>query len=185
MICAKHITGIACRDEIIKLTNREGRTLYYFENPERKRVTFNIPTGEWQTDNDLTRLRRPLIYVCPKLPKPDKTGDIKPLKYFVEDNPNKCSIDVKTGNVIIDKSIFEKDIPFLCFVLFHENGHFFYKGGTFSGEACCDIFAAKKMMERGYNPSQIYFAQEFCLSEKSIERKDFLYNWLKKVKCYE
>ena len=180
----ERVTGFESRDNTIKVCGENGRTLYYFQNPLQKRVTFNLPQGNWNTESELRELKRSLKYVCPKLPPPTKKPIVKSLSYEVGNNPNKCSIDTKTGKVLIDKSIAKKDIPFLTFVLFHENGHFFYTGGG-EGENFCDIWAGKKMLERGYNPSQIYFAQEFCLSEKSIDRKDYLYNWLKKVKCYE
>mgnify|MGYP003346752442 FL=1 len=78
----------------------------------------------------------------------------------------------------------------MVFVLFHENGHFFYGGekhGTkayFDNEHYCDCYAAKKMLERGFNPSQCLFAVEMCLSEEdsSRDRKDRMFDFLKRVK---
>lgn len=177
-------TGFFSSDAVIRVTGNGGKVLYYFKNPERKRITFNLPAGQWQTESELGRLKNPLRYVCPPLPHPNRKTSVKPLYYSVEANPNKCSIDTKTGNVVIDNSLAKKDIPFLTFVLFHENAHFYYRGGGMN-ENYCDVWAACQMLKRGYNPSQIYFAQEFCLSERSVGRKDYLYNFLKQVKCYE
>lgn len=177
--------GFVCFDKVIRVNALDGRLLYYFNNAKRKRVAFNLPKGVWLTDNNIKPLKRPLTYLAPKLPRADRHHTKQVMNFEVGHNPNKCSIDTHTGNVIIDYSIIQKDIPFVVFILFHEAGHFLYKGGTVKGELLCDCYAAKQMLRRGYNPSQINFAQEFCLSEKSHERKDGLYNFLKKVKSKE
>lgn len=181
------VTGFESRDKTIRVTAPDGRTLYYFNNPKRKRVTFNLPSGEWETNSRLERLKRPLKYRTLKLPPHTRHGKIVPLHYEVGDNPNKCSIETSTGHVLIDEALARKDIPFLTFVLFHENAHFHYAGGTLRGESLCDCWSAKQMLRRGYNPSQINYAQEYCLKERGVSRrrKDILYKWLKKVKVYE
>lgn len=176
------VTGYRTQDEIITVLDEEGKTFYYYENPNRQQIFFNLSCGLFFTDNEMQKLQRPIKYICPNLPKPDKNIIPVEMEFFVTDNPSKASIDVATGNVIIDHSIHEKERPFKCFVLLHEVGHNYYNGGTH--EHLCDIFAAKTMLEKfGFNPSQVYLAQEFCLSENSVNRKDFLYNYLKKVKA--
>lgn len=177
----KVVTGYKTTDEEIMIIDSDEREFYYYHNPLQKTVCFNLPIGEYFTENEIIKLRRPIKYICPPLPKPDKDLIPQEMNFFVTDNPHKASIDVSTGDVIIDHSINEKEKPFKCFVLLHEVGHNYYNGGTH--EHFCDIFAAKTMLEKlGFNPSQVYLAQEFCLSENSINRKDFLYNYLKKVK---
>lgn len=178
------VQGFECFDSLIRITDEHGRTLYYFNNPERKRITFNLPSGTWYSENHLTKLKRPLKYISPPLPAPTKRVPLKMPKYSIEPNPHKCSVNVRTGEVIIDPHINAKDIPFLMLILFHEAGHNYYEGGGI-GENYCDIFAATQMLKRGYNPSQINYAQEFCLGERSLNRKDYLFNFLKKVKVYE
>lgn len=187
IVCNK-VDGFECFDEgLIKVIDRAGNTIYLFDNEDGERITFNLPEGNWLTDNEIYRLKKPLTYISPELPKPDKNIPIRKLHFIVKKNPNKCSIDVRTGRVIIDYSIDEKEYPFKAYILYHECGHFLYKGGPWEQEAKCDIFAAKHMLEDGFNFSQITYAQELCLgnSDSSENRKNYLYNWLKKVQVYE
>jgi hypothetical protein len=50
-------------------------------------------------------------------------------------------------------------------IYYHELGHHWY-----ITESKADLFAAKKMLELGFNPSQIQLAVLDSLSEKSIDR---------------
>jgi len=173
------ITGYTTTDNLISVMDKAGNPFYYYENPKGKKIWFNLPVGVFYSENDLTETR-PAKYITPELPEADKNIIPKEMEFIVCDNPNKASIDVKTGKVFIDHSINEKAIPFKTFVFFHEVGHNYYTGGIH--EHYCDIFAASEMLKRGFNKSQIYLANEFCLSDNAIDRKDYLYNWLKKVK---
>lgn len=182
-ILNREVTGFECEESHIEIFDDSGKTFYLYHNPSEKLILFNLPCGIFFTENNVEKRKKPLRYVCPELPKPDKKIIPKEMNFRVTDNPSKASIDVKTGDVIIDYSIDEKERPFKCFVLLHEVGHNYYNGGTH--EHFCDIFAAKMMLEKfGFNPSQVYLAQEFCLSERSINRKDFLYDYLNRVKRY-
>lgn len=177
----REITGFKCSDAELFIFDEQGRTFYYFDNVKGGKITFNLPKGNFSTLCEVEKLSRPVKYICPALPKPDKKIIPLEMNFEIVDNPNKVSIDVKTGDVFIDPSIAEMETPFFNFVLFHEVGHNYYNGGEH--EHFCDIFAAKMMLEKyGFNPSQCYLAQEFCLSENSIDRKNFLYNYLLKVK---
>lgn len=180
----EQVTGYRTNDTEIKIYDENGSIFYLYHNPKNKTVLFNLSCGNFFTLNNLVELKRPLEYICPALPKPDKNIIPKEMNFYVADNPSKASIDVKTGDVIIDYSIEEKEKPFKCFVFLHEVGHNYYNGGEH--EHYCDIFAAKTMLEKyGFNPSQIYLAHEFCLSDNSMNRKDFLFNYLKKVTRHE
>ena len=187
-IVCKQVEGFECFDmDVIRVYDKASRVLYLFDNEEGERITFNLPEGVWNTSNNLYRLKRPLTYVCPELAKPDKNIPIRKLRFETKRNPNKCSIDVRTGSVIIDYEIDEKEYPFKAFILYHECGHFLYKGGPWQQERKCDAFAAYHMLKDGFNFSQITYAQELCLgdSESSENRKNYLYDWLKKVEVYE
>lgn len=188
----KNIAGFSCNDETICVKGKSGKVLYYFSNPQRKQITFNLIAGKWYTENKLVKLNKPLKYICPELAPATIKREAKKFKFRVGNNPNKCTIDFSKkefADVLIDEEINEKDIPLFCFVMFHENGHFFY-GGTPDGEMYaknehyCDCYAAKHMLENGFNPSQCLFAVELCLSESDIARgrKGKLFNWLKRVK---
>jgi len=190
------ITGFKCSDSVIDIRSRDGRGLYYMKNPKQNEISFNLIAGEWVTRNELEKLKKPLVYVCPPLPQRTVFRKIKLFDFRVGNNPNKCTIDFSKGkeaDVFLDYEIAEQDIPQLTFVLYHENGHFFYGGkesGTkayFDNEHYCDVYAAKNMLERGFNPSQCIYGCELCLSEAehSKERKDRLFDWLKRVKVKE
>ena len=52
-------------------------------------------------------------------------------------------------------------------------GHHFYKA-----EKYADWFATKKMLNYGFNPSQIKMTALTSLSEKSIDRKEAIFDML-------
>lgn len=179
------VTGYKTNDREIRIYDEEGDLFYLYDNPTGRTIAFNLSCGEFFTENDIEELPRAIKYVCPELPKPDKNIIPKEMTFHVGYVPQKARIDVNRGIVLIDNTINEKSKPFKAFVLLHEVGHNFYNGGVH--EHYCDIFAAKQMLEKfGFNQSQVYLAHEFCLSDatKSINRKDYLHNYLQKVKRY-
>lgn len=186
------VNGFFCFEPEIRIEGLNGKTLYYFKNPERKKVCFNLIVGKWKTENKIEKLPKPIIYKTPKLEVPTVKREIKPFRLFVCQNPNKCTIDFSGkyfADVFIDYEIANQSIPFFTFVMFHENGHFFYGDSKndkeyLSNEHKCDCYAAKNMLEYGFNPSQCLFAVEMCLSESlmSRKRKDLIFDWLKKCK---
>jgi len=171
-------TGFWSNDPCI-LINAGGNTFYYMENDTCRRITFNLPQGEYDVKSDIKPLARPLRYKCPKLPEREKMIPIKEIEVRIGRNKNKASIDVRSGAILID-SQFIKNICEQKFISGHELGHFLYRT-----EWKCDLFSAKLMLENGYNPSQCFYSNAFCLSDKQEERKDILLTWLKKVKVYE
>lgn len=164
---------------LIEILDNRGLPFYFFRNDDRKEIIFNMPSGIYFLNGcDVTYNGSPLKYICPPLPKPEKKIDIvEHLEIEVAENPNKASIDIKTGHVIIDKSFMNNEIPFVHFILFHELGHFLY-----STEWKCDVFSACQMLKLGFNPSQCFYANSICLSERQAERKSILFNYLKKIK---
>ena len=88
-------------------------------------------------------------------------------------------IDIKKilKNRDIDFSIKNKTRAEQTFVMFHELGHYYYKT-----ESHCDLFASYHMLKQGFNPSQLYFSVNGCLSDNSIDRKNHVLNFAKKVK---
>ena len=137
-----------------------------------------MPEGLYNTINYITELKRPLVYICPSLPTPEKTIPIKDITISRGNNPHKASIEVKTGEISLDDSY--TDPCEIAFILGHEIGHFLYKT-----EWKCDLYSCNEMLKRGYNPSQCLYNQNFCLSDKQDERKKIVNDWLEKVKCYE
>jgi len=188
------VSGFCSFDSVISITDQRGRPFYYFRNPNRNRVTFNLPAGIYYTDNRVKRLNKALRYELPELPKPNRwMKRPEDFELKVEDNPNKCSVYLEKGIIIIDPALIELPQPMLTHVLQHELGHYQYgaKGQASRKdkmfyEVCCDKFAAKQMCEHlGYNPSQSFYSTNICLSEGQAERKQELYNYLKQAKAYE
>lgn len=190
------ITAFSCSDPIIHITNENGKTLYYFENTKGIKVEFNlIPSKNngWFSDNELEKLDRVICYVSPPLQPAKIRRKLKPLVVRVAENPNKCTVDFSNDDYVDmhtdPKLWYDSAIPFLVFIQFHEQGHFKWgneKPNTkeyFIAESNCDKFACKKMLEKGFNPSQCLFAVELSLSEgeSSRWRKDEIFKFLKKV----
>ncbi len=177
----EEIKGFESNDPIIEILDNSGNRFYYLENLNYERVTFNLPTGLYYTDCDLTALKKPLKYVTPKLPIREKHIRVhKNIKTYDKENPNKASINVSKGFIIIDPEYISGNIPREVFIKFHEHGHYYYKT-----EWKCDVFSASEMLKRGYNPSQCYYSSAFCLSDNQNERKDILLNFLEKTICHE
>src|SRR6476620_2894304 len=87
------ITGFKSADNIIRIYDKDDRTLYYFENPTNEDICFNLIRGEWFTDNNLTKLSKPLVYITPPIAEPEINREVKPMNIRVGENPNKCTID--------------------------------------------------------------------------------------------
>jgi hypothetical protein len=143
---------------------------------------FNLPKGRFLVSGEVKEL--PFSYK--KIDFPD-FDNVKPLKalniVFVDNYPNKCSVWLDTGKVVADTNF--KYLPSFVFmyIMFHEVGHFYFRGNGDLSEIQCDTFARKKMIECGYNPSQIDLAIQVTLSNNSDlsrERKKISFNQLKK-----
>lgn len=104
--------------------------------------------------------------------------DIDLPKFERENNPELKSIEAglighspalvfaKQGRVIIDKEKFAKmPPPVRLFVLLHEMGHRHY-----TTEHYCDIFALKKFLEMGFNPSTAFLSLSRILDTKEGKR---------------
>lgn len=183
LINISEITGFESNDLFIEVLDFAGREFYYFENPNGNRITFNLPPGEYFFTCNAKKLVRALRYVCPELPKPEKKIKVKELKdedIMFGENIRKASFDNKAGKMFMDNSFKDKTIPQIRLVMGHELGHNYYYT-----ESLCDIYSAKTMLDAGFNPSQCYYANAFCLSDSNGKRKEALYKFLKLVKCYE
>lgn len=176
----KNKTGYCCSDDVIIILYN-GNPFYYFENPSENEVRFNLPPLplEFSTENDIDKLKKPVEYIYPPLPKRQKFKSINEnFTIEVRDNPNKASVNVSRAYIILDPKFLEDPLPFQIFVLGHEISHNLY-----FDECSCDIYSAYMMLEKGYNPSQCLYANYFCLSntDKTKQRKTDYSNWLKQV----
>lgn len=166
-------TGFATKDVKIEIYTPDGKPCYIVNNYKGLHE-FNLPKGEYLTDNNLMKLYSPVIFDIPKMPTPNrhvpipKTG----LKIFYRNNPNKASINCKAGILIFDHAIRELPKFQQDFIKFHEIAHQYYGGYNYKtqpkeymqAEINCDTFAAICMLLKGYNPTQSYLTVKHSLS---------------------
>lgn len=176
-------TGFKVRDPNVPIVIRDDRGFLFYstEDTVPRTLFFNLPEGCYFVDSGMfTEMNSPFVYTLLKLPPaqrwfyPNVGGfDIK-----VVSNPNKCSIDWKGRQILIDHSFRDKPWPEIDFIISHEIGHKYYPGQKSitdnAGEKAADMFAYNRMIKKGYNPLQIGYAQLDSLSGKQIDRKDLL-----------
>jgi len=177
------VQGFTSNSKVIRVDVKNTlHPFYYFQNNKEEQVTFNLPDGFEYDFKCICEPCKPVEYICPPLPKREKF--IMPLsfdeyKIFVEDNPHKAQVNILKGIIKLDKGFFNEPIPMMYHVLFHEIGHNLY-----FAEWKCDVFAANEMLKIGFNPSQCFYSDYFCLSnsENNKKRRENFRNWLFNVK---
>lgn len=144
---------------------------------EGKRLFFNLPKGEYLIKGFIQRLAKPIENDVIELPEPERIKPLRNYRIVYKNNPNKCTIYYNIRLIVFDIA-FKKYPKFIRDnIYFHEIGHHYYKS-----EHLADLFAAKKMLEKGYNKSQIGLTSLLTLSEKSDYRKSFIFEKLKNIK---
>ena len=133
---------------------------------ENKPLEFNVPAGVWQYNGNFIKLPFPVSVKNVALPLKERNITLK--RYDIEfgSNPNKCTIFYERGIILFDNSFLSKPLYVKYLIYFHELGHHWY-----ITESKADLYAAKKLLELGFNPSQIQMGILNSLSEKSIERQ--------------
>jgi hypothetical protein len=131
-----------------------------------KKHEFNLPAGIYKYDGSFIKLDRPVP--VKNIALPQKERNIIRKRYNIEfgDNPNKCTIFYAKGLILFDNSFKNKPLYIKYAIYYHELGHHFYKT-----EAKADLYAAKMMLDKGFNPSQIGMASINTLSNNSFDRK--------------
>lgn len=134
-----------------------------------ERMKFNVPAGEYKYNGSFIKLDKPIEHKKIILPKKERhlAGSKRQYKVIYGKNPNKCTIYYKAGLIIFDESF--RNVPmFIRYAIYyHEIGHHFYKT-----ESKADLYATKKMLDLGFNPSQIGLAGLMSLSENSFDRQE-------------
>lgn len=181
--------GFGSLDSEIIIREKNGKVFYLYKNPKKMFCEFNLPKGNFYTNNKLAKLTEPKKYKLPQLPPFERRLKI-PAKIRISygKNKNKCSVFLEEGKIIFDKD-FKRQLstPTFVFVICHELGHYYYGGHNpvkepkkyLESETKCDIFAIKLMLKNGYNPSQIVLSSRFSLSDVSEERKLITENFCK------
>jgi hypothetical protein len=169
-------------DSIIDLSCN-GESFYYFENLNNNAVYFNLPSidivkFDILTKNNVQPLKNNILqYDEIKLPPREKNHVVKDyINIEIAKNPNKASTKILEAYIKLDTSFLYKPLPFTLFVLLHELGHNYY-----STEKFCDMWATNEMLKLGYNPSQCFYSNFYCLSDAQTERKKYQFEYLKKV----
>ena len=164
-------------DKIVRVYDMRGQ-LFYFRNPTKFPFHFNLPKGMFQTTNKLVEAV-PRKYKLPQLPRFERTR--KPPKKVAlawGNNPHKASIYIDKDVILFDYKLKDLSIPQQRQVFYHEMGHYHYKT-----EKYCDLFACRKMLIDGFNPSQCYYSIKGTLNDstESHYRKDYILDKCEKV----
>jgi len=149
--------------------------MFYSSEGLRPVKSFNLPEGNYFVQSgSFSELSRPVAFNKIPLPPPERKLE-NPDKYSIifDVNPNKCTINWTFKTITFDLSLLELTIPELFFILYHEYGHTLYKT-----EKYADAYSCNRMLEKGFNPSQIGKCQITSLSEFQVERKNFVVNKL-------
>jgi len=168
------VTGFDVIDKTKPVIIRDGnyKLFYSTEDLTPKVTKFNLPKGMYFFDTKNFRESK-TVKKYKKLPTPsrERFKYKLPIDFNVVfgANANKCSILWDKKTIIFDKSCKEYSLSELYFIFYHEFGHTFY-----TTEQYCDLYSYNKMIEKGFNPSQIARAQIFSLSERQEKRKAFL-----------
>jgi len=139
-------------------------------------LRFNLPIGIYTYNGNLIKLDNPIPVMNISLPFRERNIDTgKKYKIRWGINPNKCTIFYLTGEILFDSSLQDLPLYVRYGIYYHELGHLYYKT-----ESKADFFAAKRMLELGFNPSQIGRTLLIGLSEKSMNRKKLMIKTLTK-----
>jgi hypothetical protein len=132
------------------------------------RLDFNLPAGTYKYDGSFIKLPSPVP--VKQIPLPVKERNIAMRRYEIKfgNNPNKCTIFYGKSLILFDESFRNKPMYIKYAIYYHELGHHWYKT-----ESKADLFATKKLLDLGFNPSQIGMASLESLSNRpeSYERK--------------
>jgi hypothetical protein len=133
-----------------------------------RRLEFNLPAGEYKYDGSFIKLPSPVAVTSVSTPLPERNITRKRYQITFGDNPNKCTIFYDEGVIVFDESFRGKPLYIKYHIYFHELGHHWY-----TTEWKADLYASKKMLDKGFNPSQIGLATLESLTNKpeSYERK--------------
>lgn len=103
--------------------------------------------------------------------------DASKFEFVFEPNRNGCTIFWDGKFIVFDTKYDGCKVANLFVIYLHEMGHQYY-----STEWKADLYAAKKMLDLGFNKSQISHAIIESLSDYNIERQERLTNFLRQCK---
>lgn len=142
--------------------------IFYIVKPKKGKAVFNLPKGTYNL-KEFTRfeIKKGKLFQYPMIPLPKKDRNLKrPKKFKLKfgSNPNKATVNLIEGTIFFDQDFYNSlNRTQKEFILAHELGHYFYKGGSQKNEQKCDAFACNLLLTKGFNPSQIDAAQKSTL----------------------
>lgn len=134
-----------------------------------KQLYFNLPPGVYNYEGTIYKLETPVKTKEINLPPFERLLPKKRYEIIFGANPNKCTIFYKPGIILFDNAFKDAPLYIKFAIYFHELGHHYYKT-----EKYADLYAVKKMLEFGFNPSQIGRTNIFSLREDKLERKKYI-----------
>jgi len=140
-----------------------------------ERLKFNLPIGVYKYNGSFIKLSQPIEHTKIILPRKERQLQ-KPkngYKIIYGVNPNKCTIYYKAGIITFDNSFKDAPLYIKYGIYYHEIGHHYYKT-----ESKADLYATKRMLDLGFNPSQIGLTGLLSLSENAYDRKVKIVNSL-------
>lgn len=190
-ISAKKPSTFYSSDPNIMILDDQGNPFYWHTNKQRS-ITFNLPVGEYTTDNRIALLPKFEPYGNKKYPIFRNTTFLRDLKLFRRENPNKASISLEHRIIIVDPKFYDSPYkPLKTFTLCHEVFHYFFHAKNKREkknrhihqhiEKQCDEAAAHFMLANGWNPTQVSLAVKMllqgeerkeCIREKTTHKKN-------------
>jgi len=140
------------------------------------KLEFNLPLGIYKYNGNFIKLPWPVKVTNILLPPKERNLSYKKYEIVFGSNPNKCTIFYEESLILFDTSFKNKPLYVKYVIYFHELGHHWYVT-----EEKADLFAAKKLLEYGFNPSQIGMGVLNSLNagrEESFERMEKIVNAL-------
>jgi hypothetical protein len=189
-------TGFHNPDPLIPVVIVDERGIPFYETThlERRPARFNLPPGSYRVlSGKFYKMPAPVDYPLLPIMPPMRRMRKNPERFNIVfcDNPrHKCTVDWDDETIYFDHELEAMPLPNLIYILFHEYGHRYYGCNCTKPLTCpkcreaelqCDRYAQNRMLERGYNPSQIGEAILGTLSSKQRERKTAVVNSLYEV----
>lgn len=171
MISVENCTWFYCENLPVTVYTGDGQKFY--QTTKGSKGFFSLPKGVYSFSKPVKKVEKRYRKI-PKLPEPQRYIT-KPEKWklILCRNSAKCSIKLESGKVYFDRDLWNKLNKLQrLFILLHEFGHYFYKS-----EHLCDLYAKVKLLEQGYNRSQVAGIDFKILtnSPSSFERKCYTF----------
>lgn len=169
----KEKTGFVCAEKVLSIFDKNGLPFYERKNNSTL-MKFNLPKGNYFSENVIYKLEKPVVYLVPPVPHPEKNVEMRDLKIEVLPEQmigGKARIDTLTGSVQLSEEIFSLPRPVWQKIFFHEIGHHLYYT-----EKYCDHFADLCLLKLGYNPLQLYKGSVCSLRHNRENVERFKYN---------